>query len=231
MRVASRTLFVATSVGAHVAFAAGLAAIPARAVRETIAITLAETKKAPPGATVDPAPKAPEPPAATTHVARAKLAPPAQAAPAPATNSQASRSLDALPDFGLSLSGTGGGLAVAPASTASPALSAPKVLARTLAPSKTADDCDEPPAKPKLVSQPIPTYTDDARSAGTAGKVRVEIGVDERGRIVSVRILQGLGHGLDEAALAAARSARFEPAVRCGKPSAATIRIGFTFSP
>jgi protein TonB len=137
-----------------------------------------------------------------------------------------------LPDFGLSLSGTGaGGLAVPAAAAAAPTASAsPKVLERVLAP-KVADECDEPPAKPKLVSHPSPAYTEDARSAGITGKVRVEISVDERGRITGVRLLQGLGHGLDEAALAAARGARFEPAVRCGKPAAGTLRIGFTFSP
>jgi protein TonB len=232
MRVAGRTLFFAASVGAHVALAGGLAAIPRRTIRETIAITLAEAKKTPPAATVDPAPKTPDPPAATApHPARAKAAPPPQ--PAAAANpAPASASLDALPDFGLSLSGTGsGGLALPAVAAASSVTSAaPKVIERTLAP-KAADECEEPPAKPKLVSHPSPAYTEDARSAGISGKVRVEISVDEHGRIVGVRLLQGLGHGLDEAALAAARSARFEPAVRCGKPSAGTIRIGFTFAP
>jgi protein TonB len=231
MRVHGRTLFFAASVGAHVALAGGLAAIPRRTVRETIAITLAETKKTPPAATVDPAPKAPDPPAAAArHPARAKAVAPPQ--PEPAANpAPASPSLDALPDFGLSLSGTGGsGLAVATAAAAPATSAAPKVIERSLA-VKPADDCEEPPAKPKLVSHPSPAYTEDARSAGITGKVRVEISVDERGRIVAVRLLQGLGHGLDEAALAAARSARFEPAVRCGKSSAGTIRIGFTFTP
>jgi protein TonB len=232
MRVAGRTLFLAASVGAHVALAGGLAAIPKRIVRETIAITLAETKKAPPAATVDPAPKVPEAPARPAHhPVRAKAAPAPQ--PTAAANpAPAAAPLDALPDFGLSLSGTGGGgLAVPAAAAAAPVASATtRVVERTLAP-KAADDCDEPPGKPKLVSHATPAYTEDARSAGITGKVRVEIRVDERGRVVDVRLLQGLGHGLDEAALAAARSARFEPALRCGKPSAGTIRIGFTFAP
>ena len=60
---------------------------------------------------------------------------------------------------------------------------------------------------------------------------RFVISVDEHGRVVSVRLVQGLGYGLDEAALAAARSMTFAPAVRCGKPSAATFKIGINFSP
>jgi len=87
------------------------------------------------------------------------------------------------------------------------------------------------PAKPKLVSRPTPAYTDDARAAGISGKVRVEITVDEQGRVVAVRLLQGLGHGLDEAAVAAARAMTFEPAVRCGRSSSATFKVGFNFSP
>ncbi|MCU0683483.1 MAG: TonB family protein [Polyangiaceae bacterium] len=60
--------------------------------------------------------------------------------------------------------------------------------------------------------------------------MRVELSVDERGRITSARVLQGLGHGLDEAALEAARRARFEPATRCGKAVAATFVVGMRFA-
>ena len=92
-------------------------------------------------------------------------------------------------------------------------------------------ECEEAPSKPKALSRPTPAYTEDARAAGVSGKVRVEITVDERGRVVSVRVLQGLGHGLDEAAIAAARAMTFEPALRCGKPTTATFRVGFNFAP
>jgi protein TonB len=227
-----RTQLIAVSLGAHVALGFGLGSIPPRKHRETIAITVSETKKKPPPPHVDPPPPEHEPPA--PRPTRAKSAPPpAKAQPlAPSTNAQPSSSLDALPDFGLALSGGGsGGLAIpsgggaggAPAATA-----AAKVLAR--APLK-AGECADPPAKPKLLSRPAPTYTDAARAAGVSGKVRVEITVDEQGRVVSVRVIQGLGYGLDESAVAAARALAFEPALRCGKPSAATFKIGFNFSP
>ncbi len=41
---------------------------------------------------------------------------------------------------------------------------------------------------------------------------------------------QRLGYGLDEAAVQAAQSATFEPAVRCGKPTRATFTISMRFS-
>ena len=163
---------------------------------------------------------------------RAKVAPPVpKAAEAPPENA-ATSSGDALPDFGLSLSnGSGGGLAV-PASR--PAAELPVAhVTKTLTHAARAQvaDCDDPPAKPKLVSRPNPLYTDQARAAGIAGRVRVEITVDEQGRVTAVRVLQGLGYGLDESAIAAARGMTFEPAVRCGKPSSATFKVGFNFSP
>lgn len=226
-----RTQLIAISLGAHVALGLGLGAIPPKKHHEVIAITMAETKKkAPPH--VDSPPPEPDKQAAP-HPARAKSAPaPAKPQPAtPSTNAQAS-SLDALPDFGLALSGGGGpGMAIPQGGgggQAKTATAAPKVLSRAPA---TAGDCADPPAKPKLLSRPNPTYTDAARAAGIAGKVRVEITVDEQGRVVSVRVIQGLGYGLDESALAAARALTFEPAVRCGKPSPATFKIGFNFSP
>ena len=201
------------------------------------AIQVAESKKKEtPKAKVDDAPKPPpEPPkrAAKRAAAAEKPleTPPPSAAPAP---------LEALPDFGLELGGGIGGLAVAPAAepvSAAPkgavaARSAPSAVKRAAAPTvaSTADSCDEPPAKPKPKSVPQPAYTDRAREAGVEGKVRIELTVDETGRVVNVRVLAGLGYGLDEAAVAAAQTATFEPAIRCGKPARATFTISMRFS-
>lgn len=227
-----RLQLIAVSLGAHALLGVALSAIPPERHRETIAITLAETKapKPPPSTPPPPEPPPPEP-----HPARAKTAPPAAKpqAEAPAKAAPAAQSLDALPDFGLSLSGGGPGGFAVPAGGGGggprPATqAAAKVLAR---PAPKGDTCDEPPAKPRLLSRPNPVYTDAARAAGVSGKVRVEITVDAEGHVVSVRVIQGLGYGLDESALAAARALSFEPAVRCGKPSSATFKIGFTFAP
>jgi protein TonB len=92
-----------------------------------------------------------------------------------------------------------------------------------------ADGCDEPPAKPKPISVPQPSYTDDAQAAAVEGKVRVQLTVDETGTVIDVKLIQGLGHGLDEAALQAARKAIFEPALRCGRPARATFTIAMRF--
>jgi protein TonB len=229
--VAGRTYLFAISLGAHAVLGVALAAIPARARHEIIAISMAETKK-PKALEHSEPPPSPDPPVPAAHPVRAKAAAP-QPKPAEApANAPTPSSLDALPDFGLSLSnGAGPGLTVATGArpAAPPAAAATKTLSRT-APAEV-DDCAEPPSKPKALSRPTPAYTEQARAAGVSGKVRVEITVDARGRVVAVRLLQGLGHGLDEAAVAAARAMTFEPAVRCGKPASATFKVAFNFAP
>ena len=65
-------------------------------------------------------------------------------------------------------------------------------------------------------------YVTARRAATVSSKVT--------GRVIDVKVLQGLGHGLDEAALSAARGASFTPAQRCGRPVRATFTIAMRFS-
>jgi periplasmic protein TonB len=233
MRVAARTAIFGVSLGAHLALGAGLAAIPARSSHSVVAISFVETKK--PKKPADPPsppppPPPPEPPA--PHPARAKAAPaPPKDAPSPPAGA-APAAADSFPDFGLSLSGQGsGGLAVPPRAFSGPApTTSATAKALTRAPAR-ADDCSDPPAKPRPVSNPMPAYPADALAARVSGFVRVAIDVAPDGHVAGAQVLQGLGHGCDEASLAAARTARFEPVVRCGKPAQATVRVRYTFSP
>ncbi len=234
MRVPGRTLLVVSSLGVHAVLGLGLGAVPPRRHREVIAITMAEAKKpkAPPH--VVPPPE-PEPPAAAARPVRAKTA---QAQPkstpvAPATNAQASSSLDSLPDFGLSLTGGGSGGIAVPAGGHAAAGPASAVTAKVLSRSASArgDDCADPPAKPTSRSHPTPVYPASESASGIVGKVRVEITVDEHGRVVGARILSGLGPPFDDAALAAARASTFEAALRCGRPTASTFKIAYSFRP
>lgn len=210
-----------------------VARIEMRKARAATAIEMSETKKREVAKKIEEQRQPPEPPKKTLKRAAAVEkpieAPPPAAAP-----------LEALPDFGLELSGGVGGVPVAPVGAGAGVNAAP-VAARAAAPvvkrpvaarAPTAvdDGCDEPLAKPKPRNVPQPVYTDRARAASVEGKVRVELTVDETGRVVNVRVLQGLGYGLDEAAVAAAQSATFEPAVRCGKPARATFVISMRFS-
>jgi len=223
--------FFAFSLGAHVLLGAALAAAPSDRRHEAVAITFRDVKKPAPAPKAAPAEA---PPLPAPHAMKAKAAPAAAPKAAPAAASpHLGPALDALPDFGLSLGGGGGGGLAIPTGPrgggdAAPAPVGAKTLTRV---APKVDECSDPSAKPRPLSRPAPAYTDAARAAGVSGKVRVEITVDEQGRVASARVIQGLGYGLDEAALAAARAMTFEPAVRCGRASPATFKIGFNFAP
>lgn len=236
--ISGRTAFISVSLGAHVAVAFGIDNIDAKQARVATAIEIAETKRPakkapPPPAKVDP-PKKPEPPARERRPAAAK---PAEAPPPEAPPSTSNTPIADLPDFGLSLSGgiDGTGVALPGGKGGGPRAASPatKTAPRKLAapdPALAGDPCQEPAAKPKPRSVPQPLGTEAARAAGVEGKVRVQLTVDESGRVTDVKLLQGLGYGLDEAALAAARRAEFEPALRCGKATRATFNISMRFT-
>jgi protein TonB len=236
--ISGRTAFIGFSLLAHVAVAYGIDGIEVKKAHSATAIEIAETKKPakkepPPPAKIDP-PRKPEPP---SRERRAVAAKPAEAPP-PEAPSKAAPIAD-LPDFGLALSGGvdgtglalpgGGSAAGGPRPRGPVAKAEPRKLAAVAQPSAL-DPCEEPAAKPKPRNVPQPVGTDAARAAGIEGKVRVQLTVDEAGRVVDVKLLQGLGYGLDEAALAAAKRAEFEPAVRCGKASRATFNISMRFT-
>ena len=227
-------LYLASFV-AHGALAIGVASIDRPRIRQTVAISVVEAKKA-----TEPAPEAPPPPPPPPEPprpaqAKAKAAPlPKSEAPPPVDPGPAANDAPNIPDFGLSLSGGAGGSGLAvPARAPTPAASAPaeRVSKKVLgAPAKATDECSEAAKKPRVISISQPAYTTEARNAQVAGKVRVELTVDATGKVASARVLEGLGHGLDEAALAAARGATFEPGTKCGKPTSTTFVIAIRFA-
>jgi protein TonB len=70
----------------------------------------------------------------------------------------------------------------------------------------------------KRVAWSEPAYPEAARAAGIEGEVPVEIIVDARGMVESVRVLERAGYGLDDAAIAAVRRWRFSPRTVGGHP-------------
>ncbi len=96
-----------------------------------------------------------------------------------------------------------------------------------VAPTQGANVCNDPVVKPKRKVTITPKYTMQARQADIEGIIRVEVTVDESGHVASARIVSGLGYGLDEAALVAAKQCTFEPATQCGKPIVGTAVLPF----
>jgi protein TonB len=233
----------------HAGVALALVRVEPEPLREATSVTVVEVKK-PKAEKAKPEPP-PPPPVVQKTVPRVKKAaapapaPPPIAAPEAApSETPSSASATPPPMFGLTLSGGvgvgGGGIAVpqgnglnAPQGPRVTRTAQPKALiAKKGAPGDIPSDteCLEALVKPKPIAIPQPTYADRAREAGVSGKVRVELTVDETGAVIETRVIEGLGYGLDEAALEAAKAARFEPALRCGKPTRTTFVIGIRFA-
>ena len=76
-----------------------------------------------------------------------------------------------------------------------------------------------PQATPvEILSKPKPAYSDVARAKRLEGEVTLEVLFEANGEIRVLRLLQGLGSGLDQNAESAAVRIRFRPGTRDGHP-------------
>jgi periplasmic protein TonB len=214
------------SVGVHVAVGLAIAFIPQEKLREVVAIALNE---APEKKKVEP-PKPPEhneakPSRSPGHNARPVAA--AAAAEANATTANA----PVFTDIGLALdSSASDGIAVNIAPPVAPPLPQPVMEKPKVLTARVAEaDHEEPIQKARIVTRVRPSYTDSARHAHIEGVVRLELMVNEEGDVVSARVLQGLGYGLDEAAIAAAKRFHFKPASKAGRSVTAPFIIKMRF--
>src|SRR5215468_12185766 len=114
------------------------------------------------------------------------------------------------------------------------------VIAMQLAPAR-ADDVrppdPPPPAKrtgvvtrpPRLVQAQAPEYPPAALEAGKQAKVKVRIHIDATGTVTAVDVLEPVGDGFDEAAVAAAMQYVFEPAEIDGVAAAIAVETTINF--
>jgi TonB family protein len=82
---------------------------------------------------------------------------------------------------------------------------------------------------PRLVREVKAEYTDEARRRGVSGDVLLEIVVRRDGSVGDVRLVRGLGSGLDQRAVQAVRQWRFEPARRLGAPVDVLVEVAVEF--
>ncbi len=82
---------------------------------------------------------------------------------------------------------------------------------------------------PVLIFQVEPEFSEEARKAKYQGMVLLAIDVDASGHPTNIRVLQGLGMGLDKKAIEAVSRWRFRPGLRDGKPvvTSATVQVSF----
>jgi TonB family protein len=81
----------------------------------------------------------------------------------------------------------------------------------------------------EILSKPTPVYTQEARSLRIEGEVLLEVVLEASGSLRVVRVVRGLGHGLDDNAVKAAEQIHFKPAIRDGQPSDSTVVLHIIF--
>jgi len=185
--------------------------------KQELAAAQEKNATAPPPVTAAPAPtpkpepkpqKAQESPAAT-----AKQAP----AAAPETSVETAK-----PEAGATPSAAEPAPATTKPVTSPPVPApAPAPAATRKAPSVREGDLVQPGpgvTPPVLVSYDKPAYPPIARRMRVEGTVVLSLLVDENGRVIDVRLENGVSQnvGINEAAVAAAKSARFQPATKDG---------------
>jgi TonB family protein len=82
---------------------------------------------------------------------------------------------------------------------------------------------------PRVLSDPEPEYSEEARKAKYQGTVVLNIVVGPDGRTHDIRVARSLGMGLDEKAIEAVRRWTFEPGKKDGRPVAVMVNVEVNF--
>ena len=81
----------------------------------------------------------------------------------------------------------------------------------------------------EILYKPNPVYTAEARQLQLQGEVLLEMRFGANGQLQVNRVVRGLGHGLDAAAVVAANKMRFKPALRNGSAVDSTAIVHVVF--
>ncbi|MGA9042242.1 MAG: energy transducer TonB [Terriglobales bacterium] len=81
----------------------------------------------------------------------------------------------------------------------------------------------------QILYKPNPAYTAEARQLQLQGEVLLEVMFGANGQLQVNKVVRGLGHGLDESAVAAANKMKFKPALRNGSAVDSTAIVHVVF--
>ncbi len=84
--------------------------------------------------------------------------------------------------------------------------------------------------KARILSKPEPTYTEDARRHQTTGTVVLKAIFAANGRVIGIRAVASLPHGLTERAIVAAQHIKFIPATKDGHPVSMYMQLEYNFN-
>lgn len=84
-------------------------------------------------------------------------------------------------------------------------------------------------SRPQVLYSVEPEFSEEARKAKFSGNVEVYLWVDADGKPSHIRVVRGVGMGLDEKAVDAVRQYRFKPAMKDGKPVTVDLYVDVDF--
>jgi TonB family protein len=102
---------------------------------------------------------------------------------------------------------------------------------KSLGRAKSEKSVQKPIAHPQIYTIPKPGYTPEALRYKVEGAVRVEVLFGSNGAIQHAFVVRGLGFGLDEQALKAARGIEFKPGEVGGQPASMWMGVEILFGP
>ncbi len=226
---------VALSILGHFAFERGLQYLPPRdhpLPPQTVAVrVITPPARDPEPEPIKPEPVKPEDPKPIVHekprpqkIAAAKQAATPVDTP-PVDHAPITTDTTTTPTFGVTMESTSQG-------GRGPAMPVGNTLHAAPGGSGTAPvkPLAEPVAAIEVTKMPLPKgrcsgkYTDEARAAAIEGVVVLDLIVDETGHAREIKVVEGLTHGLTEAAIAALKSCDFTPGEKAGKPVAVRVR-------
>ena len=82
---------------------------------------------------------------------------------------------------------------------------------------------------PRLLEAATPGYTDEAKKKKIQGEVIVTVVVDEKGEVTEPKVKKGLGAGLDESAIEAAKYFKYKPGLKDDNPVPVRMELTFNF--
>jgi protein TonB len=82
---------------------------------------------------------------------------------------------------------------------------------------------------PHFTNQVKAQYPEVAKHTGIEGVVILQVDIDATGAVKKVELIQGLGYGCDEAAIAAIQQSTFSPALAGREPVPVRFRIPYRF--
>jgi TonB family protein len=82
---------------------------------------------------------------------------------------------------------------------------------------------------PSILSKQEPAYSEQARTAKLQGTVQLYLEVDPSGRAQNIKVLRGVGLGLDEKAIEAVSKWRFRPGYKDGRPVTTSVTVEVNF--